>query len=178
MKSLTGTPCVLCTDRGTDNTRLAFIQPHSWDVIILLVVTVFVTGNQFQTFTYILIPVWSQFRIINSRGISSISTVATTSSKNSFFTQSKSAMAYLLFVVVAFLWKKFIRCSTEYAQCRLSSTCPLNSTNMDLSQVKTIPLAAAIAIHADTTPPPSLTFFKYNCTFRSKSSPNRTRLPR
>ena len=100
-----------------------------------------------------------QFRT-NFGGISSISTVATTSSKNSLFTQSESVTAYLLFAVVAFLLTKFIRWSNEYVQCQLSSTCPPNSTNMDLSQVKTIPLAAAIAIHADTTPPPPLTFFQ------------------
>ena len=63
-----------------------------------------------------------------------------------------------------------------YVQWQLNSTCPLNSTNIDLSQIKTIPLAAAIAIRADATPP--LTFFKYNCTFQTKSSPSRTCLPR
>ena len=65
---------------------------------------------------------------------------------------------------------------SEYTQRLLSSMCPPNSISIDLSQVKTMPLAAAIAICADTTPP-SLTFFIYNCTFRSKSSSNRTRLP-
>lgn len=45
-------------------------------------------------------------------------------SRNSSFNQSKSAVARLLFVVVAFLSTKFIRRSCEHAQCLLSSTYP------------------------------------------------------
>ena len=97
-------------------------SPLCWSMVQLLLGTI----------------VWSQFKI-NSGGISFISTVATTSSKNSVFTRSKSATAYLLFAVVTFLCTKFIRCSNEYAKCRFSSTCPPTSVNIDLSRVNTIP---------------------------------------
>ena len=40
-----------------------------------------------------------------------------------------------------------------------------------------MPLAATIAILANTAPPPSLTFFRYICTFVSTSGPSRTGLP-
>ena len=124
----------------------------------------------------ILIPVWSQLRI-SSRGISSISTVATTSAKNRSFRSWNFATACLLLAVVTFLWTKFIQCSSENARSTLSSMCPRYSASIDLFQVRRRPLAAATTILAETTPPPSLTFFKYTCTFISNSSPKRTRLP-
>ena len=103
----------------------------------------------------ILMPVRSQFRI-NSRGDFFHFHSGYHIFQNSLFTQSKSVMAYLLFAVVAFLWTKFIRCSNVYAQCQLSSTCPPNSTNMDLSQVKTIPQQQPLqSVLIYTTPPPS-----------------------
>ena len=133
-----------------------------------------------------LTPCWSIVQVllgtiqlgISSGGISSISTVATTSCRNCSFSLVKLVLVRLLLAVVTFLCTNFIWCSNEYARCLLSSTCPPNSTSSDLSQVRTMPLAAAIAILADMTPPPSLTFFKYICTFISKSSPKSTRHPR
>ena len=124
----------------------------------------------------ILIPVWSQFRI-SSAGISSIVTVAITSARNAFFSTAKSTGACLLLAVVAFLWTNFIHFNSTLAQCLLSCTCPPNSASYVLSQFSKMPLAAAIAILADTTPPSSLTFFRYFWAITSKLEPSKTGVP-
>ena len=53
----------------------------------------------------ILTPIWSQLSI-NSTGISSISTVVTTSTRNCCFSCAKLAVECLLLAVVAFHWTK------------------------------------------------------------------------
>ena len=54
---------------------------------------------------------------------------------------------------------------------------PPNSTSLNRLHDIRIPLAAAIAILAETTPPPSLTLTRYFYTFLSSTSPRRTGLP-
>ena len=103
-----------------------------------------------------LIPVENQ-----CAGISSISTVATTLFRNSSFSLLKSAFECLLLAVVAFLFTNFMRLKSNYAQCLFSSIWPSNSTKLDWSQDSRMPLAAAIAILAETTPPLSLTILRY-----------------
>ena len=67
-----------------------------------------------------LIPVWSQFKM-SSAGISSMVTVATTSFRNTFFCSAKFASLALLLTVVAFLYTNFMRFSSEWDHCLLSS---------------------------------------------------------
>ena len=126
-----------------------------------------------------LIPGWSQF-VISSGGISSMVTVAHTSSRNDFFSAEKLSMECILLAVVALLWTKFMRFSRECAQNRFSRTFPPNSSSLLLSNANKMPWAAAITIRAETAPPPPppLTFLRYICTVASNSCPSKTGLPR
>ena len=101
----------------------------------------------------ILIPVWSQLRI-SSGGISSISTVATTSAIGPLVPEFHNS-------IFAFGCHDF---SLDKIHSMQKWICPVDLQlnvpslfSIDLSQVRRMPLAEATAILADTTPlPPSL----------------------
>lgn len=106
-----------------------------------------------------LIPVCSQFKMSLTK-ILFMLTVANTLFRSVFFCSAKFALLALLLAVVAFLCTNFMHFSSEWAHCLLTFACPPNSASLHTS-VKW-PQAAAIA--ADTTPPPSLTLFRYSCS--------------
>lgn len=122
------------------------------------------------------IAVWSQLRI-NSDGISSISYLDKTWFRNISFNCERAALACLLLAVVTFLSTKFTQFMSEYVQSLVSSTWPPNSRSLDWSQDRRMPLAAAIAILAETTCPSPPTPLSYCWTILSQSSPRRNGLP-
>ena len=115
---------------------------------------------------------------MSSGGISSMVTVAVTSARNSFFSRAKLAKVCRLLEVVAFLCMNLICLNSECTQFRFSCIGPPNFASIEWLLFSKMPLAAAITILTKTAPPPSLTFFRYSCAVRSRSSPSKSFLPR
>ena len=121
-------------------------------------------------------PVWSQFGA-NSGRISSIDTVAVTSSRNTFLQILKCSPVYLYLDIVAFLWTNFILLSKGHAQYFVSSTDTPYSTSDDRFNFFSILRAEMMTTLEFTAPFSSLIFLRYAWTLQPTSDPRITFRP-